>query len=121
MILILLIIASINDIKKYEIPLVIQVLLFIVMLFNTKIYLFFLVLIFFIIFSCFDFNKIGGADIKILLILFGIYGVNILNIIIISSMIAIIYIIIFQKKIIPFVPFITLGVICQNLSHYQII
>ena len=58
-------------------------------------------------------NKMGGADYKILIILSITYGYEIFYVIFIASLTAIPFAV--KYKQIPFVPFITLGVICLNL------
>ena len=114
-----LIIASIYDIKTMEVPNYLQMVLLLFAILTSQLSDFIIPSIIMIV--CLIFykkieNKIGGADIKILLILTTIFGFNILYIIMISTMLAIICAVNKKNKPLPFVPFITAGVIlCQIL------
>ncbi|MFV0288926.1 MAG: prepilin peptidase [Mycoplasmatales bacterium] len=56
-------------------------------------------------------HYIGGADIKIFLLLIPIIGNEVISLILISSFLGLLYSIIKQQKKIPFIPFINLGLI----------
>lgn len=115
MILIILVWMSIQDVKKLEITTLSQIILLLACLLNITTIKYFIVLliIFWIINHLFK-EKIGGADLKVFLMLSLVYGEAILYIIMISTIVAIPICIIYQK--IPFIPFITIGVICLNLA-----
>lgn len=62
-------------------------------------------------------TKIGGGDLKVLLMITLSFGQLITYILLIASSTAIVFSLLFKKNKIPFIPFITLGVIvCQILS-----
>lgn len=113
MIVLILIWMSIQDIKTQEVNTISQLILLVICIFNyTNIVYFLLLLIIFIILNKLFRDKMGGADYKILLMLSLVYGYQILYIILIACISAVPFSI---KEIkIPFIPFITLGVICLN-------
>lgn len=113
MIILTLLYMSYVDIKTNYVSTVLQLILLMFCFLNitsiiVPIFLFCLFLLLSQIFK----NKMGGADYKILIILSLTYGTNIFIIIFIASLLAMPFA--YKYKKIPFVPFITLGVICQN-------
>ena len=64
-------------------------------------------------------QKIGGADLKVIIMLSLIYGQKIFLIIFLSSTIGILYVLIKREnEEVPFIPFLTIGVIlCQILTN----
>ncbi len=121
---IVLIIASIIDIRKQIVPSIIQLVLFFIIIINTQFHDYILPIIVFIVYLMLMqyLPPIGGADIKILTMLMINYKIYILIIIIISCLLGFSWIILSKKQIIPFVPCICGGVIiCQILKNCQLI
>lgn len=108
---------AVEDYRKLYIKSSYQVILLLMVLLNFDNYNFMLAIIIFIVgyvlYHSMD-GKIGGADIKVISILTIYYGFDIFNITGLSSIFAILYIIIFRKtkEKIPFFPFLLLGVVC---------
>lgn len=105
-------VASIFDLRKYQVSNAIIVTLVIWVLIHPMHILFGLfnsILLFFLYFK-FS-NKIGGADVKIFSCLSFYFGYKIYVVMIISSLIGLLYCIFSNVNKIPFVPFITLGVL----------
>lgn len=69
------------------------------------------VILLFLIFYLLSKNKIGGADIKIFIYLYLVFKFDVLFIMMISAFLGIIFILLTKKKKIPFIPFITVGVL----------
>lgn len=59
---------------------------------------------------------IGGGDIKVLLLLFPIIKEDILPLILVSSLLGLVFSILQKSKIIPFIPFITVGFILLEVK-----
>lgn len=113
MIILILLYMSIIDLKTKQVNSTSQLILLLFCMLNiTSIIIPIILFLMFYILSIVFKNKMGGADYKILIILSITYGSNIFYIMFIASLVAIPFAIKFNK--IPFVPFITLGVICQN-------
>ncbi len=112
---------SYMDIKTMYIPVKFQIMLLIIVIIQTSNYNLLYPIILFVLFGVYTTlkqEKIGGADIKILIILSLYFQELIIYIIFISSAVALAYIVITKKEKIPFVPFITIGVtICQILVN----
>ncbi len=112
--LIILISMSISDIKNFEIKN--NQLLFLLLISLTFIkkenilFVFSFCLLLFVI-GIFSQKYIGGGDIKIFILLTIIFDVNIIYIFLFSSSSALIYCYCFNKKKVPFVPFILLSTI----------
>lgn len=115
-------ILSLIDIKKKWVPPIGQVFLIINFLIykNFQLYILFGITfsIILILAYIFYFKKIGGGDIKVLMILSFFYNENIFLIILIACLSAMLFLIITKIKIIPFIPFITLGVIYVEFTKY---
>lgn len=113
-IFIILLLMSIEDIRKMEVSMSLQVLLFLVIIsiqgINFIILLCDLILVLVYIFYQRKHQiKIGGADILIICQLLLVDVEKTYYILFWSSLLALCYSIIKHKKIVPFVPFITLG------------
>lgn len=120
----LLICASYFDIKKFEVPLLIQILMFILTVITANIKMWIVPLIIFVVICCVytKINLIGGADIKILLILMAFFGNMFPYILFFSTLLALLFIFIKKCKRIPFVPFICIGeILCLILKNYLLI
>ncbi|MDR1782406.1 MAG: hypothetical protein LBR40_05370 [Bacilli bacterium] len=111
-VLFILLIMSIQDYKTKEV----SNLLFIPFLFYIKINLIIIVLIStFLLFYKYIERYIGGADIKLFIVFIGIFSLEIvINWLFISSLIALIYLIIKRQKEIRFFP-------CMFLSYILVI
>lgn len=123
MIIIFLLYLSIIDIKTMYISTLKQLILLSIIIVIGKQYYFIYsigLLIVFILISLKMKNKIGGADVKILVILSLYYGYQIFFIIIVSTLLAMVFILQQQKNKspIPFVPFITLGVMYVEFFQF---
>ena len=110
------------DIKKREIESYLQIIFLLLILFSgEKLNLQMAIILFFIftLFSKLLNNKIGGADLKIIIMLSLSYGQKIFLIIFLSSTVGILYILMRREnKEVPFIPFLTIGVIlCQILTN----
>lgn len=120
-IILILLIASFFDLKTFEVPLWLQLLLALVICITTPISKWIVPILIFIIYVIAStiLPPIGGADIKIITLLMIKYQMMSCLIICIASIIGMVFIISSNKKKIPFTPCITLGVIiCQILSSY---
>lgn len=119
-VVLILIYMSYKDIKTYEVPLHSQVLLAICSLIFSDLTVqsmesFSILFILFMVLLLLRNDMIGGADIKILLILSIVFKFQIYEIMLISSLTAGVYAVISKRRKIPFIPFITWGVLCQFL------
>lgn len=120
----ILIIASIYDLKYLIVPLWLQLILFLVVLISVPITNWIIPLILLIVFIVLNkyISKIGGADIKILLILLAYFKSSLTIVIFIASLVGLIYMGILRKNKIAFVPCILTGVIsCLVLNNYLMI
>ena len=120
----ILIIASIYDLKYLIVPLWLQLILFLVVLISVPITNWIIPLILLIVFIVLDkyISKIGGADIKILLILLAYFKSSLTIVIFIASLVGLIYMAVIRKNKIAFVPCILTGVIsCLVLNNYLMI
>lgn len=120
----ILIIASIYDLKYLIVPLWLQLILFLVVLISVPITNWIIPLILLIVFIVLDkyISKIGGADIKILLILLAYFESSLTIVIFIASLVGLIYMAVIRKNKIAFVPCILTGVIsCLVLNNYLMI
>lgn len=111
---------SIDDWKTREIDSFSIYLLFIIAIFkqtiNNNIFMSFsfLIITFTILYLFWKRNKdkLGGADVKIIPILFFNYHISTLFMIFIGTSLAIIYALLKREKEVPYISFLTLGVIC---------
>lgn len=111
---------SIDDWKTREIDRFSIYLLFIIAIFkqtiNNNIFMSFsfLIITFTILYLFWKRNKdkLGGADVKIIPILFFNYHISTLFMIFIGTSLAIIYALLKREKEVPYISFLTLGVIC---------
>ncbi len=113
MILLPLIYMSYLDIKYMKINNISLVFLFVLTLSNTSIsniIFMFVILILILLLERLISGKVGGGDLKVILILSLVLGYRIFLVLIIASFCGIIFTLISNKKYIPFIPFITLGV-----------
>lgn len=120
----ILIIASIYDLKYLIVPLWLQLILFLVVLISVPITNWIIPLILLIVFIVLNkyISKIGGADIKILLILLAYFKSSLTIVIFIASLVGLIYMAVIRKNKIAFVPCILTGVIsCLVLNNYLMI
>lgn len=120
----ILIIASIYDLKYLIVPLWLQLILFLVVLISVPITNWIIPLILLIVFIVLDkyISKIGGADIKILLILLAYFKSSLTIVIFIASLVGLIYMAVIRKNKIAFVPCILTGVIsCLVSNNYLMI
>ncbi len=120
----ILIVASIYDLKYLIVPLWLQLILFLVVLISVPITNWIIPLILLIVFIVLDkyISKIGGADIKILLILLAYFKSSLTIVIFIASLVGLIYMAVIRKNKIAFVPCILTGVIsCLVLNNYLMI
>ncbi len=63
-------------------------------------------------------NKyIGGADIKLFLLLVPLIGKKIIVLILISSLLGLIYSVVNKKQMIPFIPFITIALLILEVNY----
>lgn len=114
MIILVLTWMSFQDIKKMEISYITQIILFIICIINFNSLSAFILLFFiFLIIDTIQKDKMGGADYKVFLMLSLVYEFDVLYVMLIASICAMPFTI--WKKQIPFIPFITIGVICLNL------
>lgn len=114
MIILILIYMSVIDIRTQSINTTSQIILLLFCILNiTSLLVPIILFLLFLLLSNVFKDKMGGADYKILIMLSITYGNLIFYVMFIASLVAIPFAIKFQK--VPFVPFITLGVICLNL------
>lgn len=124
LIVIILTIMAIIDYKTQLVPLTLQAILAIVILLSAPLVNWIMpILIFVVLVMLSKYIKgIGGADIKILLLLMVYFGYNFVLILLVSAIIGAMTILISKKKIIPFVPSILGGVVsCLVLQNYLLI
>lgn len=115
MILLTLIYMSFLDVKYLEINNLSLIMLLVSVIFTSTNLHYILAVIYFLIFSItyrFIEQKIGGGDIKVIGLLIFKYGFEIFKILFIASAISILILLLFRKiTYLPFIPFITLGVV----------
>ena len=124
LIVIILAIMAIIDYKTQLVPLTLQAILAIVILLSAPLVNWIIPIMIFVVLVLLSKNikGIGGADIKILLLLMVYFGYDFVLILLISAIIGIMTILISKKKIIPFVPSILGGVVsCLVLQNYLLI
>lgn len=124
LIVIILAIMAIIDYKTQLVPLTLQAILAIVILLSSPLVNWIMpIMIFVVLVMLSNYIKgIGGADIKILLLLMVYFGYNFVLILLVSAIIGVLTILISKKKIIPFVPSILGGVVsCLVLQNYLLI
>lgn len=124
LIVIILAIMAIIDYKTQLVPLTLQAILAIVILLSAPLVNWIMPIMIFVVLVILSkyIKGIGGADIKILLLLMVYFGYNFVLILLVSAIIGIMTILISKKKIIPFVPSILGGVVsCLVLQNYLLI
>ena len=124
LIVIILAIMAIIDYKTQLVPLTLQVILAIVILLSAPLVNWIMPIMIFVVLVMLSkyITGIGGADIKILLLLMVYFGYNFVLILLVSAIIGVMTILISKKKIIPFVPSILGGVVsCLVLQNYLLI
>lgn len=120
----ILLIASITDYKHLIVPLWLQVILFLVVFISVPLTNWIIpgILLLCFMLAYKYINKIGGADIKILLILLAYFQSNLIVVLLVASAIGLMYIGIAKINKIPFVPCILVGVVtCLALNNYLMI
>lgn len=124
LIVIILTIMAIIDYKTQLVPLTLQAILAIVILLSSPLVNWIMPIMIFVVLVMLSkyIKGIGGADIKILLLLMAYFGYNFVLILLVSAIIGVMTILISKKKIIPFVPSILGGVVtCLVLQNYLLI
>lgn len=124
LIVIILTIMAIIDYKTQLVPLTLQAILAIVILLSSPLVNWIMPIMIFVVLVMLSkyIKGIGGADIKILLLLMVYFGYNFVLILLVSAIIGVMTILISKKKIIPFVPSILGGVVtCLVLQNYLLI
>ena len=115
---------AIIDYKTQLVPLTLQAILAIVILLSAPLVNWIMPIMIFVVLVMLSkyIKGIGGADIKILLLLKVYFGYNFVLILLVSAIIGVMTILISKKKIIPFVPSILGGVVsCLVLQNYLLI
>lgn len=115
---------AIIDYKTQLVPLTLQAILAIVILLSAPLVNWIIPSMIFVVLVMLSkyIKGIGGADIKILLLLMVYFGYNFVLILLVSAIIGVMTILISKKKIIPFVPSILGGVVsCLVLQNYLLI
>lgn len=115
---------AIIDYKTQLVPLTLQAILAIVILLSAPLVNWIMPIMIFVVLVILSkyIKGIGGADIKILLLLMVYFGYNFVLILLVSAFIGVMTILICKKKIIPFVPSILGGVVtCLALQNYLLI
>lgn len=124
LIVIILAIMAVIDYKTQLVPLTLQAILAIVILLSSPLVNWIMPIMIFVVLVMLSkyIKGIGGADIKILLLLLVYFGYNFVLILLVSAIIGVMTILISKKKIIPFVPSILGGVVtCLVLQNYLLI
>lgn len=124
LIVIILAIMAVIDYKTQLVPLTLQAILAIVILLSSPLVNWIMPIMIFVVLVMLSkyIKGIGGADIKILLLLMVYFGYNFVLILLVSAIIGVMTILISKKKIIPFVPSILGGVVtCLVLQNYLLI
>ncbi len=124
LIVIILAIMAIIDYKTQLVPLTLQAILAIVILLSAPLVNWIMPIMIFVVLVMLSkyIKGIGGADIKILLLLMVYFGYSFVLILLVSAIIGVMTILISKKKIIPFVPSILGGVVtCLALQNYLLI
>lgn len=124
LIVIILTIMAIIDYKTQLVPLTLQAILAIVILLSVPLVNWIMPIMIFVVLVMLSkyIKGIGGADIKILLLLMVYFGYNFVLILLVSAIIGVMTILISKKKIIPFIPSILGGVLsCLVLQNYLLI
>lgn len=124
LIVIILAIMAIIDYKTQLVPLTLQAILAIVILLSAPLVNWIMPIMIFVVLVMLSkyIKGIGGADIKILLLLMVYFGYKFVLILLVSAIIGVMTILISKKKIIPFVPSILGGVVsCLVLQNYLLI